>query len=153
MIFAASHVSGRVGIALICLPRARRSSSASAGSSPSGAGADDMAVVAAIEIENELIDRVTSHLNPPSSSRESMIGRLPPSRTKVENRSQFSPGRDCNPGRPRRYRCAHRSIAHPCWNFSGKTWLHLDVQDLTAGTSLADRKRERVGREAGATGM
>ena len=42
-----------------------------------------------------------------------------------------------NPARPRRYRCAHRSIAHPCWNFSGKTWLHLDVKDLTAGTSLA----------------
>src|SRR5712671_2645018 len=31
--------------------------------------------VAAIEIENELIARVTSHLNPPSSSRGSMIGQ------------------------------------------------------------------------------
>src|SRR5262249_17365753 len=31
--------------------------------------------VAALEIENELIARVTSHLNPPSSSRGSMIGQ------------------------------------------------------------------------------
>ena len=90
---------------------------------------------AATEIEDQLIQRVTSHLTPPLPSESSIIGQIRWSRS--ENSSKFNQGCDADPSRPARDPRAYRRIAHPGWDLSGKTRRHLDIKNLSTSTMLS----------------